>query len=268
MNALRYSRVAAGICLSFGAASALAAPVTLQFAASRDSTIFDEDVQAANGAGRHLHAGRVARGFERRALLAFDLGNAIPQGATLVAASLRLNVDLVASPGAVSFSLHRLTTAWGEGASDNSGLGQGADATTGDATWNSTFFDQPGAEWLTPGGDFVSTPSASAIVAGSGHVSWHSDTGLASGLLADIDAWRTTPTGNHGWLLKEDTAVARSVRRFSSRSSDIAANAPLLTVMYEPARTHVSAPATGALVGTLAALLPFCSRARRRPQSR
>jgi hypothetical protein len=255
MNALRISRVVAGLCLSLGAASALAAPVTLQFAASRDGTIFSEDVQAANGAGRHLHAGRVARGFERRALLAFDLGNAIPQDAMLVAASLRLHVDLIGSPGAVSFSLHRLTTAWGEGTSDNGGLGQGADATSGDATWNDAFFDAPGAEWLTPGGDFAGTASASAIVAGSGHVSWLSDTGLASGLLADIDAWRAAPSANHGWLLKEDTALARSVRRFSSRSSDIAGHAPLLTVVYEPAPTQVPSPPAGALIGTLAALL-------------
>jgi hypothetical protein len=34
----------------------------------------------------------------------------------------------------------------------------------------------------------------------------------------------------------------------------------LLTVVYEPAPTHVSAPATGALVGTLAAFFLFRGR--------
>ncbi len=267
VKAPRTGRVVAGICLALGARHALAAPITMQFAASRDSTIFSEDVQSSNGAGDHLHAGRVARGFERRALLAFDLGNAVPQDATLISASLRLHVNLIGSPGDASFSLHRLSSAWGDGSSDNGGRGQGVGAAPVDATWNSTFFCLPGADWLTPGGDFASAASASTMVSGTGHVRWHAHAGTAAGLLADIDTWRSAPAANHGWLLKEDAALMRSVRRFSFRSSDIADHAPLLTLVYEPARTPVPSPTAGALLGTLAAV-HVLSRARQRLQSR
>lgn len=263
MNATRARCTIAGACLAFAASSALAAPIMLQFAAARDTTLFDEDVDASNGAGRHLNAGHVARGFERRALLAFDLGAAIPHGATLVAASLRLHVDLVGSAGDVSFSLHRMTSAWGEGTSDNGGLGQGAAATRGDATWRTAFAGTPGAEWRTPGGDFITDASASAIVADVGYATWRSAAGPTEGMLADIAAWRAAPDQNHGWLLKEDTDLRRSVRRFASRSSDNAGHAPLLTVTYEPVQIDVPSPPAGALLGSTVALA-LLLQARRR----
>lgn len=253
----------AGLCLALSTGTALAAPVTLHVPASRDNTLFAEDVDASNGAGSHLNAGHVARGFERRALLAFDLGTAIPKGATLVSASLRLHVDLLGTPGDVSFSLHRLTAAWGEGSSDNGGLGQGAAATPGDATWRTAVLGTPGAEWRTPGGDFISAASASAIVADVGYATWHSGADPTAGLLADIDMWRAAPHQNHGWLLKEDSSLRRSVRRFASRSSDNAEHVPMLTVTYEPAPAHVPSPSAGALLLTLASVA-LVSRGRPR----
>lgn len=230
--------------------SAVAAPVTLQFSAIQDTTLFDDAVDASNGAGAHFHAGYVRRGgFERRALVRFDLGNFVPEAAKVISASLRLYVDRFGDQGDESFSLHRLTNDWGEGTSDNGGIGQGAPATRDDATWTTRFVGTPGTSWLIAGGDFVAAPSASAGVLSDGYVNWVSPT-----LIEDIDQWRLTPASNHGWLLKADRVSVASVRRFASSETAVAERAPQLSITYETRALGVPEPGTSLLfAGVLAA---------------
>ena len=96
----------------------------------------------------------------RRAVLAFDL-TSIPAGSTVTAARLSLLVtrNPFQSLTMHDFSIHRLTSDWGEGTSSVTGAGGlGTLSTTGDATWAHTSFNTE--SWTTAGGDFVPTSSA------------------------------------------------------------------------------------------------------------
>ena len=87
----------------------------------------------SSGSGQHMFVGRINRGSLRRALVAFDL-TGLPSGAQVTAASLQCNVSK-AQLGPQVLKLRRVTTDWGEGASDaEQPGGQGAEASVG-ATW-------------------------------------------------------------------------------------------------------------------------------------
>ena len=63
--------------------------------------------------------------------------------------------------GNKTFDVHRLTKDWNEGPSVGQS-GNGAPAQVGDSTWLYTFWNTQ--SWTTPGGDFVTAPSASTTV--------------------------------------------------------------------------------------------------------
>ena len=50
------------------------------------------------------------------------------------------------------------------------------------------------------------------------------------GLIADLDAWRSNPSSNHGWLFKTDELQPTTARRCWSREAP--ANQPSLTIAY------------------------------------
>jgi hypothetical protein len=154
---------------------------------------------------------------------------------------------------------HRLLANWGEGTSDAGpggapGSGNGAPATTNDATWQHRFFNTQ--FWTshipaTPGsggGDFVSQASATATVGidPGVTVTWETiRSGAPSGLVADVEQWLTNPTSNFGWLLKiADESPLRTARRFYSKESTNAALHPRLVIDY----TVVPEPATLAIL--------------------
>ncbi len=198
----------------------------------RDATLYeDENGATASGSGPALIAGRTATDSLRRALIAFDL-TFIPPGSTILGATLTLNVTRIPpNGGPVTSTLHRVSSAWGEGASIDEGPGGiGTIALTGDATWFYTFFET--TPWSTPGGDFVATPSASLVLDDVGSYTW-GDTGT----LADARAWHADPATNHGWLLRVDESVTRTARRFESRESPELALRPFLLVTYTPPTT-------------------------------
>ena len=115
---------------------------TVMIEASQDNTLFESEQGAlSNGAGIYLFAGATKNFGLRRAVLAFKDLSAIPEGATINSAKLHISVTKENS-AATMVLLQRLESDWGEGTSNaGSPGGDGTAATTGDATWNHTFFD-------------------------------------------------------------------------------------------------------------------------------
>ena len=205
---------------------------TLVLTPSQDNTLIEFPSGNSNGAGE-LFAGRVGSNSGttiRRAVMAFDLSK-IPVGSTVTEASLDLTVSRAGTgSGPESMSLHKLTADWGEGSS--SGGGQGAPATSGDATWVHRFFDT--STWTNPGGNFVSTVSATTTVSGGGDTPRWS----AAGMVTNVQAWVDTPATNFGWILLGNESTPRTVKRFNSKDSG--SNPPQLTVTYTEAAATLS----------------------------
>lgn len=210
----------------------------------KDNTLYEStDGSLSNGLGDSLFVGRTnqAESSLRRAVMDFDLSG-IPTGSTVVKASLTLTTTrdrLTASP----ISLHRVSTDWGEGASNATGPdipnvagGQGVASDPGDATWIHTFFDTD--VWDSPGGDFERIASGFAAVPGLGPVHFD-DVGLAS----DVQSWVDDPSSNFGWVLVGDEATLDSAVRFASRESGDPGNPDrprlTLTLVSEPTPSFV-----------------------------
>lgn len=216
------------ILLSLGAWTQAQTTVTLT--PSKDNTLYQNSQGTiSNGAGIHLFSGRTNSGSLRRAVLAFDLLDDIPAGATISEVSLTMNVNKQRNSATASANmlLHRLTADWGQGTS-NAGTtqdGSGTAAMTDDATWIHAFFDR--ITWANAGGDFVADPSATTEVDGLGSVTWTSAT-----LAADVQAWVDDPASNFGWILIGDESTNGSARRFLSAESSNAANQPTLSVTF------------------------------------
>jgi spore coat protein A len=200
-------------------------------APSQDTTIFSEDGDLSNGAGDHFFAGRTkgTNGTQlRRGLVAFDIAAAVPAGSTINSVTLTLFVSRERT-GDQTVSLHRVQAAWGEGTSHAAGEeGQGAPATTDDATWTHRLW--PGTTWTTNGGDFDASASASATVGNqNNYFSWTS-----AGMTADVQSWLDTPAGNFGWIVIGNEVGTRVVKRFDSRENAIAAQRPELEIDFTP----------------------------------
>ncbi len=194
---------------------------------TRDGTLYEDSGDLGNGAGQFIFTGMTNQPHIRRAVLHFAVaGGSIPAGSTIDRVLLTLNMSRTAG-GATVVNLHRLTTAWGEGASDAPGAeGTGTAAAAQDATWTHTFFDS--SMWATPGGDFVTTSSANAEVAGTGFYTWGSTTTM----VADVQSWLDNPSENFGWIVIGDESAPLTAKRFDSRENDIVDNRPKLTVFY------------------------------------
>ena len=111
----------------------------------------------------------------------------------------------------------------------------GAQATTGEASWNSRLFPLP--QWAVPGGkegtDFLTDTSASTFVSGLGRYTFAS----TSNLVADVQFWLDNPGSNFGWILmSQKEATASTARRFASREGGT--NAPALVIEYTVGQTQ------------------------------
>ena len=194
---------------------------------SKDNTLFESGTGSlSNGQGQFLYAGTTATSLWRRALMHFDLAGAgIPVGSTVTSASLDMFVSLSAPGGNTNVSLHTVSADWGEGSSNaGSPGGQGAPATSGDATWLHRFFNT--TLWANAGGDFDFAVSAATTVNATGSTAtWSSPL-----LVADVQTWLDAPAGNFGWMLRGNELSTQNARRFNSRENS--ANPPRLTVTY------------------------------------
>lgn len=207
------------------------AQTSVTLVADRDNTLYESETPLSNGAGIHLFAGvtGVLGGSSlRRALLYFDVAGNVPAGATVTEVELMLYMSrTIASDQTVS--IYPVTTAWGEGTSDAPlEEGEGAEATTDDATWLHSFFDT--TPWTTPGGDFDdSTPSASTSVGDIGAYTW----GSTPEMVADVQAWLDTPANNFGWIVIGGEGDTGTAKRFDSRENGTPDNRPTLTIFFD-----------------------------------
>ena len=169
---------------------------TLQLIPIKDNTLYEtENGNTSNGAGTRLFIGKTgenAKFRKRRALLQFDLSD-IPTNSVINTASLEVTISNT-PPDGFNFdgNLHLLLADWGEGQSN--GGGNGASATTDDATWLHRFYDT--STWNTEGGDFFATSSATTNFNANTNetVTFTSNTEL----VADIQLWLDSPTVNFG----------------------------------------------------------------------
>ncbi|MDA0379132.1 MAG: DNRLRE domain-containing protein [Bacteroidetes bacterium] len=197
---------------------------TVDIQASKDNTLYQDSAgELSNGAGESLFAGLTIRSEVRRALVAFDL-SAIPAGVRVD--SVQVSLTMTKSLGSLqSFLLHRVTQAWGEGASNAGGQeGSGTAAAAGDATWTQAI--RPSTTWTAPGGDFVRTASASRTIQATGEAVWFS----TPALVADVSGWLADPSRNFGWIVLGNENVSGSAMRFASRQHASTSQRPLLRV--------------------------------------
>src|SRR6266481_7705540 len=132
-------------------------------------------------------SGETAMGELRRGVLAFDIAGSIPAGSTILGGTLSLNMSRTGLDTARNVELHKLLADWGEGTSVAPGEeGDGAPATTNDATWRHRFFDT--IFWTTEGGDFSATVSASQSVGAVGMYTWSAPT-----MNGDVQSWLNNP---------------------------------------------------------------------------
>ena len=159
----------------------------------------------------------------RRGVLAFNVAGSIPPGSTITAVSLSLNMSRTLLETARTVELHKLLADWGEGTSHAPGEeGDGAPATTNDATWRHRFFDT--IFWAMQGGDFSATVSASQVVGPVGQYTWSS-----AQMVADVQSWLDNPSSTFGWLVLGDESTNATSKRFDTRES---ASPPVLTIEY------------------------------------
>ena len=196
---------------------------------SKDNTIYSDFPTNSNALGS-LYSGNNANGNPRRALLAFDIAGNLPAGALVTSASLTLHLSSSANgTNPSSMSLCRLSQDWGEGTSN--GIGSGAAATTGDATWTARLYDATNPTLWTPaaGGTYSAAASATATVGpATGYYSWASVQ-----LAADVQGWQNAPSANFGWILLGDEVATSTARVFDSREA-AAAQRPVLQIGYNP----------------------------------
>jgi hypothetical protein len=195
----------------------------------KDNTLYEYDPtegDQSNALGNHFFAGETAMGEPRRGVLAFDIAGNIPAGSTILGVTLSLNMSRTGLDTPRTVELHKLLADWGEGTSVAPGEeGDGAPATTNDATWRHRFFDT--IFWTTEGGDFSGTVSASQSVGAVGVYTWSS-----LQMRADVQSWLDDPTTNFGWLVLGDESDILTAKRFDTRES---ASPPVLTIVYRPA---------------------------------
>ncbi|HUR79827.1 MAG TPA: DNRLRE domain-containing protein [Thermoanaerobaculia bacterium] len=200
---------------------------TIVLTPSRDNTLYESDSgSVSNGAGVHLFAGNTQSRSKRRALVMFDVAAQIPAGSLITRAVLTLHVSTTIS-GPQPVTLHRVTSEWGEGTS-NAGFsrdGNGVPSQTNDATWIHRFF--PSQQWITAGGDFDSTPLATAQVGSTTGV-WES-----AAMATNVQSWLDAPATNRGWLLRGNESTSGSAKRFDSRESGTVTSRPSLLIEYQ-----------------------------------
>jgi hypothetical protein len=245
VNMSKFGSVAALAAGVVAVVSSAASAQTASIVASRDNTLYQTTSgNTSNGAGDGIFSGRNRGGTIRRGLVYFDL-SAIPAGSIITGATLQLSFQQ--GQGTAAANIHRSLANWGEGTS--SGSGQGAPATTGDATWLFSFFNT--TSWTTPGGDFVPVASATGGTPNGGFVQWSS-----AGLLSDVQGWYSGTLSNFGWFILGDESGNQTADRWGSREVAGGAEfAPTLIVNYV-----IPAPAAGVGLAMLGLTL---SRRRR-----
>jgi spore coat protein A len=213
--------VAALLAPELHAATATISPLNIE-----DNTLAEDFPNNSSGACDSIFAGNSDIGFPRRALVRFDVTAQIPPGSTINSVTLSMAVTRGSNHVDSTFTLHRVTTPWGEGTNGCGvrGGGQGEPAVAGSATWNDA---QAGVSaWSTAGGDYLGTASGSTLINNTTPV-WSSTAAMVS----DVQDWLDDPATNYGWILIGDEANPTTARRFGSREGS---SPPSLVVDFTP----------------------------------
>jgi len=186
------------------------------------------------GAVMEVPAGVHSGARRSRYLLKFDIANALPGGARIVVAELRLQVGSAGSP-TQTYQLHRMLRSWEEG---NKGGNNGGQAGDGETTWLAQY--HPTTLWATPGGsngvDYTTMPTAAFTLGGNGST----NDVVGAALASDVQLWLDQPSINFGWMLRAvDETASQTVRRIRSRET--VTNSPVLTVRYQVDSTEYAA---------------------------
>lgn len=145
-------------------------------------------------------------GYSKRGLVRFNLSSISPDS-TIISAVLSMK-EAATYGQARTIALHRLTRDWIETS----------------ASWNR--YNAFNA-WTAGGGDFASTPSATALVVWypSAILDWNT-----WDVTQDVQQFVTGASDNYGWLIKDNSEdTSQQYWYFSSRES---ADKPKLTVRY------------------------------------
>lgn len=195
--------------------------------ATQDNTLYESPGGLfSNGSGEHMFTGVPDEPVRRRAVIAFkNVHQLIPEGATITSVKLHLHLSRENSDPTV-IELSRLTSDWGEGASDALGTEEtGANAQTGDATWIHTKWSS--FRWSNVGGDFASEPSDTQLVDSVGPYTF----GSTPKMVADVQQWLDNRAINYGWILIAGEE-SRTAKRFDTRENEIEEFRPVLEVNY------------------------------------
>lgn len=186
----------------------------VELTASIDNTIF-KGSNLSNGLGEYIFTGTTDKNVIKRALLQFDLTDAVPEGIRVDSVRIILHPTRV-KPGSTQVQLHVITTEWGEGTSRaTDGDGKGAAATAGDATW--TFAKYSKDPWVNSGGDFIDTTISAKTTVTLGKA-----TNIkADRITRDVNNWLQDSIMNYGWIIiGDETKTATSVKFASKDHSD------------------------------------------------
>jgi len=217
------------ICIVLAAvlAASFQAQGVINISPSKDNTLFQSTSgNLSEGAGVAFFCGLTNMSKKRRALVAFDVAASVPAGATILGATLSLEMNQTAG-GPLNIELRQLTADWGEGTSApaTGNGGSGSPATAGSATWLHRYY--PSTTWATAGGDYSAVVSATTSVWQFAVYTWSSPQ-----MVADVQGWLDYPATNFGWMLKSPEVIVGDSKRFSSREEPNPPSRPRLTVTY------------------------------------
>lgn len=201
--------------------------ITDTIEASADNTMYDDPKgQISNGIGEYFFAGNSNSGARKRGLINFDVQYNIPPGAVINSVKLILYMSRT-NAGSTPVEIYKVDNRyWSEGPSDPFGEeGSGTMAEIGDATWLHSYYNSE--FWVNPGGDFVTTLTASTNVNAIGYYEWSS-----AQMINDVSDWVNFDLSNFGWVLLGDETVSATAKRFNSRQNSDPATTPKLIVTY------------------------------------
>src|SRR5438094_242084 len=121
-----------------------------------DTTLIETAPDNNLGGALIVNAGTTQNYTRNRGLFRFEVAGLIPRGSRITKVDFVLEVTGEPKDGfsPSSFGLHRVLKPWGEGdkrSPEPAHPGQGAPATTNEATWNFRFAFTPNS-WTIPGG--------------------------------------------------------------------------------------------------------------------
>ena len=208
--------------------SGLAAQTTVSIPCDRDNTLYESaNGTLSNGSGMGLFVGYTGQPLKHRALLHFNVAARVPAGARIISAILKVNTSRSSVGNSFPVYTHRVLRNWGEGTSNASNQeGQGAVATTNDATWRHARY--PSTLWTTLGGDFLIPPDCTLPIASLGP----SQTPITAAINTTVQLWLDQPLQNFGWLLKTDELTPYLAFRIDSREAPAPGIKASLVVSY------------------------------------